>query len=175
MSSRLLVEFQRRRTYIIVRKERFAGGALQRWRVWFGFGGGGGASNPLKRETPLTKDTRRTTKVRRGRLFFSAARGRGAERNRAMIRQICGREPPERFKRQTTHGGQFVLFPLFPPARATRGSPREISLLEKTYSLYVAVAALTSNKKVRRHLEITSCIVYATCEDDKMRERGRAP
>jgi len=39
-----------------------------------------------------------------------------AERNRAMIRQICGREPPERFKRQTAHGGQFVLFPLFPPA-----------------------------------------------------------
>jgi len=32
-----------------------------------------------------------------------------------MIRQIiCGREPPERFKRQTTHGGRFVLFPLFP-------------------------------------------------------------
>lgn len=80
----------------------------------FGVGG-----NPLKCETPLTKETRV------GVVFFSAA-----ERNRAMIRQICGREPPERFKRQTTHGGRFVLFPSFPPPilRATRDSPREISL-----------------------------------------------
>ncbi|CAI6362956.1 unnamed protein product [Macrosiphum euphorbiae] len=90
-----------------------------------------------------------------------------------MIRQICGREPPERFKRQTAHGGQFVLFPLFPPAPGqarpgnTRFAERNISLQEKSYGPYVAVAALTSNKKVRFDGTARDhCIEYTyTCED----------
>lgn len=69
-----------------------------------------------------------------------------------MIRQIiCGREPPERFKRQTTHGGRFVLFPLFPPTPlALRHDPPWKYVVRRQKYRSVRKATRSSNVVVAR-------------------------